>query len=201
MPRRTRRRHGLQAGLTLGLALLLTTPAPVAAWQSDLAAVLQFREQNRSIITHWPSRPDRVRDEQRALRPENLTDEEVGQITRSVQAQVPGAMVNIGGATAGCNCQNGPDCSSEVWAVASRPDASHGLRLARINGEWQIGPLQAWWIDFEALARFPADGLTPDDETARARTQAWLDARAALLDAYPTCTWQLDTPPLSFAAD
>ena len=196
---RSPRRTALAA--VLACTCIWPTGLAASTANDDLAVVQQFREQQRGLRDLRPTRPRRTADDDRALRAENLTDQEVDEITRAVQARRPGAMVNIGGASAGCDCQNGPDCSSEVWAVAYQPDASHGLRLARINQQWRIGPLQAWWLAYDALARFPADGLHPKSEAGRARTRAWLDARAALLDAYPTCTWTIEHPLVSTAND
>ena len=87
------------------------------------------------------------------LREDNISDEEVREIEAATSEIFPGALVNISGVTAGCPCQDGPACDSQVWAVAYRGDQSDGLLLSRIEGQWIIGPVQRWWHQYEKLER------------------------------------------------
>lgn len=80
------------------------------------------------------------------LREENISDEEVREIQAIMVEEFPGAIVNIGGVTTDCPCEDGPTCDSRVWVVAHRDATSSGLMLSRIGAEWQIGPLQDWWL-------------------------------------------------------
>jgi hypothetical protein len=85
------------------------------------------------------------------LREDNISDEEVREIEAATIEYFPGALVNISGVTAGCPCQDGPACDSQVWVVAYRDDRSDGLLLSRIEGVWIIGPVQRWWHQYEKL--------------------------------------------------
>lgn len=99
------------------------------------------------------------------LRSTNITDDEVRQIQVVANKKLPGAIVNIGGVVSGCPCEDGPSCSDQVWIVAYRPDTSRGLLLSKIEERWKIGPVQQWWLDYEALqARLGR--LSMDDEDA-----------------------------------
>jgi hypothetical protein len=85
------------------------------------------------------------------LRADNLTDEEVREIQAVVAGVHPGSIVNISGVVSGCPCEDGPACADQVWIVAFRANQNKGLQLAKVNGRWEIGPLQQWWLDLEKL--------------------------------------------------
>lgn len=120
------------------------------------------------------------------LRYENITDEEVREIQLAARNVVPRALVNISGVTTGCPCEDGPECSDQVWIVAYRPDKSVGLLLSRIEGHWVIGPVQRWWLLY-------------NDLESRRRTfksfSAYLEAEQKLVDVFPVCTLQVAVPP------
>jgi len=112
------------------------------------------------------------------LRATNITDEEVREIQAVVRQTIPGAIVDIEGVVTGCDCGDGPACSDQVWIVAYRPERSRGLQVSRISGHWTIGPVQQWWLDYEALTaaarRFPT-------------VSAYRAARDDLLERFPAC--------------
>ena len=112
------------------------------------------------------------------LRVTNITDEEVREVQAVVRQTIPGAIVDIEGVVTGCDCGDGPACSDQVWIVAYRPERSRGLQLSRIGGHWTIGPMQQWWLDYDALnasaRRFPT-------------VSAYQAAQSDLLERYPAC--------------
>ena len=85
------------------------------------------------------------------LREENISDEEVREIEAVMIEHFPGTIVNIGGVTGGCPCEDGLSCNSQVWVVAHRADRSNGLMLSKIADHWTIGPLQKWWFRSDRL--------------------------------------------------
>ena len=129
----------------------------------------------------WLTRPVR-RDE--PLRFENINDLEVGEIRSLMAERYPGAIVYISGVTLGCACQDGPQCTEQVWSAALLGDDSYELLLSRIDGTWQVGPLQEWGIARDRLFElaFPTD---PTQERI-----PYDDFQRRLLDlerAYPWC--------------
>ena len=86
---------------------------------------------------------------ERQLRKENLNDIEIRQIEQATRAIVPGAIVNIGGVWDACPCEDGDQCTNQVWVVISVPGKSKGVMLSKINDRWDIGPVQEWWFDYE----------------------------------------------------
>lgn len=121
----------------------------------------------------WQLRPYR---REGPLRSANITDNEVRQIQVIAHQRFPGAILNIGGVVSGCPCEDGSSCSDQVWIVGYRPDTSTGLLLSKIEGRWTIGPVQEWWLDYEALQARPG-GLSIKDEDA-------------MTDRFPRCSVQ-----------
>ena len=109
------------------------------------AEMLDARDRLRKIHSTRPVRLDGP------LRIENISDIEVRQIESVMQERFPGAIVNIGGVTSGCPCEDGDSCDAQVWVVASYLNRSNGLMLSNIDDEWRIGPLQGWWLRYDSL--------------------------------------------------
>lgn len=126
---------------------------------------------------------DRIRDtrphrRETPLRESNITDAEIRQLTAGARQVLPGAVVNIGAVVTGCPCEDGPGCSDQVWLVAYRPDRTIGLLMSKFRGTWQVGPVQRWWLDYEALA-----GRSDDESLAE---------REALEERFPGCEARAD---------
>lgn len=122
---------------------------------------------------------------ERKLRYENISDIEVRQIQSVIEGVQPGAIVNIGGVTEGCSCEEDRSCSNQVSIVSYLPSQSTGLTLSKINGEWTIGALQGWWLEYEALFR-------PNNTAGRAKQYSSLDGSyesrvQTLHDNMPSC--------------
>ena len=96
----------------------------------------------------FPAAPRRV---DFPMRESNISDVEVKEIQGLVAEIYPGAILNIGSVVSECRCADGPACSAQVWVVAYGLGRSHGMMLSEIDNEWQIGPVQSWWIEYEDL--------------------------------------------------
>jgi hypothetical protein len=119
------------------------------------------------------------------LRLANLSDEEVRQIQRATLQVLPRALVNISGVTEGCPCEEGPQCSAEVWIVAYDQGKSTGLMLSTIDESWRIGKVQLWWLGYER------------HEASRYRyksTAEYNEAEEQLISLFPTCAIGVSSP-------
>lgn len=94
------------------------------------------------------TRPRRI-DE--PLREENISDDEVREIQAISSVLYPGAIANIAGVTDGCRCEEGSSCDSQVWVLAYHEGRYRGFMLSRIDDVWMVGPVQAWWFEFNRL--------------------------------------------------
>src|SRR5204863_6156086 len=118
------------------------------------------REMNRMILEmlEWESelrKPDHISKQAEALRPArrdeplrylNITDEEVRQVQLISVKYLPRAMVNISPVVTNCPCEEGPNCTAQVYVVATTGEKSKGLQLSRLKDQWIVGVVQQWWI-------------------------------------------------------
>jgi hypothetical protein len=172
------------------LALLLITVSTLA-----FAAGEPDAEKNRMtarMAAHekrW-----RIEDRAREIRPQrrdsplrylNISDEEVREVQAAAAEVLPRAIVNISGVVTGCPCEDGSDCTDQVWIVAYRPEMSRGLMLSKINNHWVIGAVQRWWLRYEEhLARRPGSS----SESAYQREED------ELINSFPACVAPLTLP-------
>ncbi len=135
-------------------SLTLARPASLSAQTTESADSLSsskadrqnrqaYREKRRAAMLSRPAYSERQ------LREENLNDIEIRQIEQATRAIVPGAIVNIGGVWDACPCEDGDQCTNQVWVVISVPGKSTGVMLSKISDRWDIGPVQEWWFDYE----------------------------------------------------
>jgi hypothetical protein len=85
------------------------------------------------------------------LRYENITDIEVREIQLVAEKHVPKSIVNISPVVTGCPCEEGPQCTDQVYIVANGLVTSAGLQLSRVKNSWQVGVVQQWWLRYDAL--------------------------------------------------
>ncbi len=140
--------------------------------------MLQRLRMSRLIDRAHELRPQR-RDE--PLRYENISDIEVREIQDVAAKFVAKAIVNISPVVTGCPCEEGPQCTDQVYIVASNPADSVGLQLSRVKNSWQVGVVQRWWLRYDALQ-------------VRRGTMAWpaYEAlQAELLRELPQCVGEL----------
>ncbi|MFK7888555.1 MAG: hypothetical protein AB8G16_16965 [Gammaproteobacteria bacterium] len=127
----------------------------------------------------------------RALRYENLSDIEAREIEAIATRINPGAIVNIASVTTGCPCEEGASCTDQVWVVAENERRSLGLMLSRIDEVWQIGPLQKWWREYDAIAKRHLEILRSKRASPSQRQGAFLElarVRRELMLRFPTCS-------------
>lgn len=154
----------------------------------------------KPAVTPWNERPwserralvkrihrSRIGRRDHPLRADNINDEEVREIEAVMLARHPGAVVNIGAVVNNCPCEDGPACSEQVWVVAYRPEASLGLQLSRLDGRWQVGPLQRWWLRFDEFQQRPFPTGRSGDPQLQAQLEAFLAEQTALYDSFPEC--------------
>ena len=132
------------------LVLVVSSLVAVAAWGDDPAGEKSAKPRVSTALPSqfWKTRPRR-RDT--PLREENITDLEIAEVEAEMQSLFPGAVVYVSAVTTGCPCEDGPECTDLVWSVATLGDRSRGVALSRIDGLWQVGPLQQWWLEYDAM--------------------------------------------------
>mgnify|MGYP006297859761 CR=1 FL=1 len=144
--------------------------------EAQIRAERDARAERRSYIAS--TRPKRI---ETYLRKENISDDEVREIQDAARSVLPDAIVNIAGVTSACPCEEGPECSAQVWVVGHEPGETVGLMFSRIAGHWGIGLVQSWWLRYdEWRASRPSWGN-------RAEWIAWRDAQEALFAIFPSC--------------
>lgn len=176
------------AAFALGASLAVAQqpvqpPAPQPAGARDSArkvddAMLKWLQKYRRMERANELRPRR-RDE--PLRFENITDMEVREIQEVAAKLAPKAIVNISPVVTGCPCEEGPECTDQVYIVANTSENSVGLQLSRVRNLWQVGVMQRWWIRYDALLARRAD----------MDWRAYEASEAELLRDLPECVGEL----------
>jgi hypothetical protein len=130
--------------VTLALAAAAGAQSP-----SSKAEREAYRERQMDLIDRaWQLRPGR-RDE--PLRELNITDNEIREIQGVAAKYIPKTLMNISPVIAGCPCEEGPQCTDQVYIVAEKGEKSVGLQLSRVKNAWQVGVVQEWWFRHDAL--------------------------------------------------
>ena len=112
------------------------------------------------------------------LRAVNISDLEVREIQAAAATVLPKAIVTIGSVTSGCPCQDGPECTDQVWVIASTAVKTRGLLFSRIDDTWGVGPVQKWWMEYLELDAHPEHFP---------KYSEFLAAEAELVDRMPVC--------------
>ena len=72
------------------------------------------------------------------------------EIQRVMLEIMPGAILNISGVVSGCLCQDGPECSAQVWVLAhypQTPERSKDLELSESTATGSLGQCRGGtWI-------------------------------------------------------
>jgi hypothetical protein len=117
-------------------------------------------------------------------RRENITDNEVREVQQAAKKVYPDAIVNISTVTDGCECEVA-DCTAQVWLVLYRPGRTTGFMLSMIDGHWQVGTVQKWWLRYndhwDHYRRWPAGA------ERRQKEQAFWVEEVDLLSNFPGC--------------
>lgn len=133
--------------LALNLAAAASAQVPVTATTYE-ARRAQLTKQRNIMTRAYELRPRR-RDE--PLRYLNLSDNEVREIQLVAEKFVPKNLLNISPVVAGCACEEGPQCTDQVYIVAESGQTSKGLQLSRVKNNWQVGVVQQWWLKYDDL--------------------------------------------------
>ncbi|HYJ41020.1 MAG TPA: hypothetical protein VEW08_09530 [Steroidobacteraceae bacterium] len=136
----------LAMGLLLAASASAQAPASKAEWDAYRS---QMVKRMRIVDRAYELRPKR-RDE--PLRYLNISDYEVREIQLVAEKYLPQVLLNISPVVTGCPCEEGPQCTDQVYIVAETPQSSKGLQLSRIRNAWVVGSVQQWWLKRDALA-------------------------------------------------
>lgn len=167
------------------LAMLLSLPA--FAISESAAAQAQNEPASQYAAHRYLSYKPKASQLVGPLRYENISAQEIDEIETAAHSIMPGALVNISGIVAGCQCEEGEQCTAQVRVVAYLPEKTSGLSLSRINNHWSVGLLQQWEFQYAAfLAKYPKPyfGRMPE---AKARFDEFLAEQTALFSEYPSC--------------
>jgi len=110
---------------------------------------------DRDIVMHrrllLMSRAADIRPQHRfePLRVENISDDEVREVQGAASDIVGNVLVQIGGVTTGCPCEDGSRCTDQVWVQTEVHKKPFGFVVSKIDGHWKIGPVQRWWWHYE----------------------------------------------------
>ncbi len=172
---------------TLLLAFLLSADVDEASKDAGEQDAERPVETPRPPIE--PRRPVR-KDE--PLREVNISDIEVREIETLMKDLYPASIVYISPVTTGCPCEDGSDCTDQVWSIAQKDNRSYELSLSRIEDQWQVGPLQEWWLMRDRIV-FEMNRW----QRNRAKDQPWNEYYQTYLEfvermedhrqAYPVC--------------
>ena len=135
--------------LGLGLVAMVGAEDRPAPSRSEVQRKVLRDLQDRA----WLIRPMR-RDE--PLRYVNISDYEVREIQLVAEKYLPKVLLNISPVVTGCPCEEGPQCTDQVYIVAESGQSSKGLQLSRVKNSWVVGSVQQWYLRYDELrARRP----------------------------------------------
>jgi hypothetical protein len=186
------------------LALMFATEAhaqsadrkPLSAQQyrqmmDDLAYWGQQRQRYdgiwRRAVELYPGRRDTP------LRDLNISDGEVREVQTIAARFLPRSLVNISPVVAGCPCEEGPNCTAQVYVLATAKGKTSGLQLSRTRDVWDVGVVQKWWLQRAAIQRQNTGNAFLDDYLAD-------KARHDLLEEFPMCVSRAGAPLQSASA-
>lgn len=164
------------AGMLLTAVVVGQTPAEKPSprfdyeqWKRDQVITMRVLKRAYEI---QPARRDTP------MRELNISDNEVREIQQVTETFLPRAIVNISTVVSDCPCEEGPQCTDQVYILANRSETTLGLQLSRIKNKWTVGDVQRWWLRHEDLeARAP-----------KMDWQEYQDALTLLVRDFPQCT-------------
>jgi hypothetical protein len=157
--------------MTLALTLMSTLMSTISAHAESPAKRPSSAEVTRMMreMNTWMAERSPTRNRAFELRPArrdtplrelNISDEEVREVQLVAAKYLPQATVNISPVVTDCPCEEGPDCTAQVYVIANQDDKTRGLQLSRLHNRWTVGVVQQWWLRRDALkVPGPNDGL------------------------------------------
>ena len=85
------------------------------------------------------------------LRYANMSDIEVREIQRLASGLAIPELVNIAPVVTGCPCEEGGECTEQVYIVGRFENRHVGIELSRSRNRWGVSRVQRWWLDYSAL--------------------------------------------------
>jgi hypothetical protein len=165
----------IMAGLAVALSASAQAPKSPAERVAHFRYLQSIAAKSREIFLRAHELHPRRRDE--PLREQNISDYEVREIQELVKEYIPREYLNISPVVTGCACEEGVDCSAQVYIVGMAGPHSRGLQLSRVAKAWRIGAVQKWWLEFYALEA-GLDKMT---------WEAAIEAKWALASRFPGC--------------
>jgi hypothetical protein len=161
--------------------LLIALTVPMALDAQERPPLSRYEEAMKilALERHVESLKPRRRDT--PLRYLNISDDEVREIQVVAANYLPKVLLNISPVVADCPCEEGPQCTEQVYILAESGQTSKGLQLSRIKNSWIVGNVQQWWLRFDEL-RSRVNKMDAD---------AYWSARSELLREFPSCVGQL----------
>ena len=136
----------------LAMALLFAAAAGGQARMSK--AEWAAYQAQRMKLMRIEKRADELRPRRRdePLRYLNISDIEVREIQFMAEKYLPKVLLNISPVVTGCPCEEGPQCTDQVYIVAETAQSSRGLQMSRVRNAWVVGSVQQWWLKHDELA-------------------------------------------------
>ena len=156
---------------------------------------LDYWQQQRERYSHIWQRALELSPGRRdtPLRELNISDGEVREVQNIAARFLPRALVNISPVVAGCPCEEGSECTAQVYVLATAKEETTGLQLSRTGQHWDVGVVQKWWLKRNAVRR---------QNTGNTFLDWYLEAKAHndLLEEFPMCDANPDRAAQSAAA-
>jgi hypothetical protein len=163
------------AGVLAALGLVVTASAEEKRVPGRVEAKPRRSDPFYRALQLAPKRRDEP------LRYLNISDYEVREIQEVAAKYLPKVLLNISPVVTGCPCEEGPQCTDQVYIVAETGQSSKGLQLSRVRNAWIVGSVQQWYLRFEELL-------------ARRRKMDYLSferAESELFREFPMCVGEL----------
>jgi len=174
--------------LMAALAVAMTASAQALRSPAERVAhyrhLLSIEAKSQEVFLRAYELHPKRRDE--PLREQNISDNEVREIQELVKEYIPREFLNISPVVTGCACEEGVDCSAQVYIVGMAGSGSRGLQLSRIAKAWRIGAVQKWWLEFYALET-GLDKMTREEA---------IEAEWALASRFPGCPKPAKSQPV-----
>jgi len=162
------------------VCVLLIPLASTAAQPVGAAQASQPATRHRSALWEYFHRLDWTEERIEANRPAyrdkppretNISDDEVREIQAVMAPFHSAGMVSIGTVVTGCTCEEGAECTDQVWVTVPASPVPRGYLLSRINNLWTIGVGQRWWLDYDQFRK----------------THKWDEIEKRIMD-FPACS-------------
>jgi hypothetical protein len=148
------------------ISLIAAAETPQTPFGPDaLQKLIAEREKRLQIEQRAQELYPRRRDT--PMRDLNITDGEVREIQRLMRSIDVQEILNISAVVTGCACEEGADCTEQVYVVGKYKDRNVGMQLSRLRNLWTFGRVQRWWLDYSALRA--RETIMEDSEYEKAR--------------------------------